>query len=95
MQAVVLQLTRKHVRVSHSEPPGEGQAQGGDPTQGRPTWRDRPRMLQLRNKKCFRTWVHPSEGGQRGGAAVQAALRGSEQLEGHELGAGKLEATHH
>ena len=52
-------------------------------------------MLQLRDEKCLRAWVHPSEGRQRGGASLQAALRGPEQPEGHELGAGKLEATHH
>ena len=52
-------------------------------------------MLQLWNKECLCPWVHPSEGGQRGGVALQAALRSPEQLERHELGAGELEAAHH
>ena len=67
---------------------------GGDPAQGRSAGRDCPGVLQLWSAERVRAGLHPRQGGQCGGAAVQAAVRGAEQPQGYELGAGALATSH-
>jgi hypothetical protein len=85
LQKVVLQRARQHVGLAHREPPGEGQAQGGDPAQGWAARRDGARVLLVWRAKCLRARLHPRQGRLGGGAALQAALRRPELPQGHEL----------
>lgn len=93
LQEMVLQRARQHLRQPHYQPPGAGQAQGGDAAQGRAVGRDHPRMLQLRRPERFRPGIHPRESGLRRRPAVQAAVRRPELSQGHELGPGAVEAV--